>query len=80
VRSVCTNFATEAYLYDPHRKLGIYMGYHSPLIIKYLDPLIGDLFTVYYVDFICNEDLFPALGGDYEYHSECQEINWDVKS
>jgi hypothetical protein len=38
------------------------MGYHSPSIIKYLDPLIGDLFTVYYVDFICNEDHFPALG------------------
>jgi hypothetical protein len=30
----------------PHRKLGIYVGYHFPLIIKYLEPLTEDLFTV----------------------------------
>ena len=29
----------------PHRKLGIYVGYQSPSIIKYLEPLIGDVFT-----------------------------------
>jgi hypothetical protein len=29
----------------PHRKLEINVGYHSLLIIKYLEPLIGDLFT-----------------------------------
>jgi transposase InsO family protein len=29
----------------PHRKLGIYVGYSSPSIIKYLEPLTGDLFT-----------------------------------
>jgi hypothetical protein len=23
---------------------------------------------------------FPTLGGDYWYHSGCQEINWDNKS
>jgi hypothetical protein len=27
----------------PH-KLGIYVGYDSPSIIKYLEPKIGDLF------------------------------------
>ena len=26
---------------DPHRKLGIYVGYSSPSIIKYLEPLTG---------------------------------------
>jgi hypothetical protein len=80
VRDICTNFTTEAYLYAPHRKLGIYVGYHSPSIIKYLEPLSGDLFTVWYADCIFNEDNFLALGGDYKYHSECQEINWNDKS
>jgi hypothetical protein len=29
----------------PHKKLGIYVGYLSPSIIKYLEPLTRDLFT-----------------------------------
>jgi hypothetical protein len=47
------------------------MRYHSPLIIKYLEPLTGDLFTARYADCIFNVDHFSALGGDYKYHSEC---------
>jgi hypothetical protein len=46
----------------PHRKLEMYVGYKSPSIIKYLEPLTGDLFTVWYVDCIFDEDNFPALG------------------
>jgi hypothetical protein len=46
----------------PHRKLGIYVGYKSPSIIKYLEPLTGDLFTTHQADCIFNEDHFPALG------------------
>jgi hypothetical protein len=38
------------------------VGYHSPSIIKYLEPLNGDLFTAQYVDCIFNEDHFPVLG------------------
>jgi hypothetical protein len=64
----------------PHRKLGIFVGYHSLSIIKYLEPLTGDLFITRYIDCIFNEDHFLALGGDYKHHSECQEINWDDKS
>jgi len=26
---------------------------------------------------IFKEDYFQALGGDFKYHIECQEINWD---
>jgi hypothetical protein len=63
----------------PHIKLGVYVGYHSPSIIKYLEPLTEDLFTVWYTDCIFNEDHFLTLGGDYKYHSD-QEINWDDKS
>jgi hypothetical protein len=39
---------------DPHRKLEIYVGYHSSSIIKYLEPLTGVLFTAWYVDSIFN--------------------------
>jgi hypothetical protein len=28
----------------PNKKLGIYVGYYSSSIIKYLEPLTGDLF------------------------------------
>jgi hypothetical protein len=54
--------------------------YHSPSIIKYIKPLTRDLFTARYADCIFNENYFMTLGGDYKYHSECREINWDDKS
>ena len=56
------------------------MGYLSLSILKYLEPLTGDLFTARYADCIFNENHFPALGGDYKYHSEYQEINWNAQS
>jgi hypothetical protein len=46
----------------PHTKLGIYVGYHSLSIIKYLEPLSRDLFIARYADCIFNENHFPALG------------------
>jgi hypothetical protein len=49
----------------PHKKMGIYMGYHFPSIIKYLYPMIGDLFTTRYANCIFNDDHFPALGGEF---------------
>jgi hypothetical protein len=62
----------------PHRKMGIYVWYNSPSIIKYLEPLTGDLFTARYADCIFDEDNFPALGGEKN-HKECREIDWNVK-
>jgi hypothetical protein len=62
----------------PHRKLGIYVGYKSPSIIKYLEPLTGDLFIAHHADCIFNEDHFPALGGDIKYQKECPEIDWNA--
>jgi hypothetical protein len=56
------------------------VGHHSPSIIKYLESLTRDLFTARYADCIFNKDHFSTLGGDYKYHSEYQEINWDDKS
>jgi len=60
----------------PHRKLGIYIGYDSPSIIKYLEPKTGDLFTAQYADSIFDEEHFPALGGGlYLNNKVCQEID-----
>ena len=63
----------------PHRKLDIYVGYQSLSIIKYLEPLTGDLFTARYADCIFNEDHFPALRKNLKYQNECQKINWNVQ-
>jgi hypothetical protein len=63
----------------PHRRIGIYVGYQSPSIIKYLEPLIGDLFTARYVDCIFYEDHFSELGGETKYQNMCQEIDWNVQ-
>jgi hypothetical protein len=52
---------------DPHRRMGIYVGYQSPSILKYLEPLMGDLFTYRFADCIFNEDHFPALEGDNKF-------------
>jgi hypothetical protein len=49
----------------PHRKMDIYVGYHSPSITKYVNPLTGDLFTARYATCIFNEDYFPALRGEF---------------
>jgi hypothetical protein len=54
------------------------MGYSSPSIIKYLEPLTGDLFTARFADCIFNEDHFPALGGE-SYQNKCPEIEWNAK-
>ena len=47
----------------PQRRLGIYVGYTSPSIIRYLEPVIGDMFTARFADCHFNEDEFLALGG-----------------
>ena len=61
-----------------HKKIGIYVGYLSPTIIKYMEPLTEDLFTARYTDCIFNEKYFPTLVGEFKYHTECPEINWDT--
>ena len=61
----------------PHRKLGIYVGYETPSIIKYLVPMTGDLHTARYDDYVFDEDHFPALGGD-RHPEECREIEWNA--
>ena len=47
----------------PQRRLGIYVGYESPSIIKYVEPLTGDLFTTQFIDCHFDETTFPILQG-----------------
>ncbi|CAA7029245.1 unnamed protein product [Microthlaspi erraticum] len=47
----------------PQRRLGIYVGYSSPSIIRYLEPATGDMFTARFADSHFDENEFPALGG-----------------
>ena len=61
----------------PHWKLGIYVGYETPSIIKYLEPMTGDLHTARYADCVFDEDHFPALGGE-RHPEECWEIEWNA--
>jgi hypothetical protein len=64
----------------PHRRMGIYVGFQFPSILKYLEPLTDDLFTVRFADCIFNEDRFPALGGDNKFINDGPKIDWDDKS
>ena len=65
---------------DLLRRLSIYVGYESPTITRYLEPLIGDLFTVKFADCHFNETVFPSLGGDRkkDFPRERQELSWFV--
>jgi hypothetical protein len=64
----------------PHRRMRIYMGFQSPSILKYLEPLTGDLFMTRFADCIFNEDYFLALGGDNKFINDGREIDWDDNS
>ena len=63
---------------DPQRKMGIYVGYDSPSIVRYLEPLIGDLFTSRFADCHFDEIIFMLLGGDKHVNVpvERRELSW----
>ena len=46
----------------PQRRLGIYVGFEIPSIIRYLEPLTGDVVTTSFTDCQFNEVVFPTLG------------------
>jgi hypothetical protein len=47
------------------------VGFKSPSIIKYIEPMTGDLFTARFADSIFDEDHFPALGGEMHHKDQC---------
>ena len=58
--------------------MGIYVGYDSPSIVRYLEPLTGDLFTAPFVDCHFDETVLPSLGGDKHASGpvEHRELSW----
>ena len=49
---------------SPQRRLVIYVGFDSPSIIRYLEPLTEDVFIARFTDCHFNENVFPPLGGE----------------
>ena len=64
----------------PQRKKGIYVGYETSSILRYLEPLIGDLFTARFADCHFDETVFPPLGGETNVNvrNEHRELTWNV--
>ena len=62
------------------RQSRIYIGFDSPSIIKYLEPLIEDVFRARFTDFHFDEFNFPSLGGDKLPKEEQREIIWNASS
>ena len=48
----------------PQHRLGIYVGFDSPSIIRYLEPLTGDVFTARFNGCHFDETIFPPLRGE----------------
>jgi hypothetical protein len=53
----------------PQRRLEIYIGFDYLSIIKYLEPLTGDIFKAHFEDCHFDENIFPSLGKK----SRCQK-------
>ena len=62
----------------PQRKLGIYVGFDSPSIIRYLEHLTDDIFIACFANCHFNENVFPPLGEENPILEERQEITWDI--
>jgi len=60
----------------PQRRLGIYVGYESPSIIRHLEPLTSDVFLARFADCHFDETKFPTLGGENKPMEN--EITWHV--
>ena len=62
----------------PQRRLGIYVGYETVSIIRYLEPLTGDVFTTRFADCQFDESVFPSLGGEKKIQEK--NISWNEPS
>ena len=62
----------------PQWRLRIYVGFEIPSIIRYLEPLTGDVFTARFADCQFNEVVFPTLGEKEK--EEKRDISWNETS
>ena len=61
---------------DPKQRLEIYVGFDFPSIIRYLEPLTGDIFIAHFMD--CHFKVFPPSGGENLVSEERREITWNA--
>lgn len=61
----------------PQRRLGIYIGFDSSSIIRYLEPLTGNIFKARFEDCHFDENIFPSLGKEKLFPEARQEITWN---
>ncbi|XP_049390283.1 uncharacterized protein LOC125854750 [Solanum stenotomum] len=62
----------------PQRRLRVYVGFESPSIIKYLEPMTGDIFTARFTDCHFDKSVYPTLGGEHKQLEK--EIDWNSLS
>ena len=62
----------------PQRRLGICTGFDSSSIVRYLEPLTGDVFKARFEDCHFNETIFALLGGEKSLPEARHEITWNV--
>ncbi|KAI3523797.1 hypothetical protein L1887_02208 [Cichorium endivia] len=58
----------------PQRRLGIYVGFETNSIIRYLEPVTGDMFTARLADCHFNEENFPMLEGEMK--TQEKNVSW----
>ena len=46
----------------PEHRLGIYINFQSILLVRYLEPIMGNLFTACFVNYHFDKIIFPSLG------------------
>ena len=61
----------------PQCRLGIYVGFDSLSIIRYLEPLTSDVFAAYFNDCHFDEIIFPPLRGEKVLPEARREITWN---
>ena len=62
----------------PRRQLGIYVGFYSQSIIRYIDPTSGEQHKAPFRNCVFDERRFPSLGGGIK-DREQTAIQWDWK-
>ena len=64
---------------SPQRRLSIYVGFQSSIIIKYLKPLTCEVFTSRFANCHFDENFLP-VGEGKPIHKEWRKITWNESS
>ncbi|GKD44507.1 retrovirus-related pol polyprotein from transposon TNT 1-94 [Tanacetum coccineum] len=59
---------------DPQRRLGIYVGYETSYIIRYIEPLTCDLFITRFANCHFDEAFFSAFGEEKK--NQEKDVTW----